>query len=226
MRRVMRFAAADVLPSESEVLHRLGMPRDAHPSPGVRALLAEASERFERVAEPRGTIQEVSADEFGEIYRGEGRNAAETPLELIYPRAAALALFVGTVGNELSEEIDRAFGDDDTPLALVIDAFASEGANRVAYLLAMEFAPGDRTLPYSPGYCGWHVSGQGALFAALQPDDIGVALKPSFLMTPVKSVSGVLVTGDASVHRFRPAYAFCDECQTHECIERMRSMRR
>ena len=76
-------------------------------------------------------------------------------------------------------------------------------------------------LPYSPGYCGWHVSGQGRLFGALCPEEIGIRLNASFLMQPLKSVSGVLVAGAPEIHDFDDDFDFCAECTTRECRVRI-----
>ena len=80
---------------------------------------------------------------------------------------------------------------------------------------------GERTLGYSPGYCGWHIGAQKKLFDRLGPEEIGIRLGESFLMEPIKSVSGVLVAGPAAIHRFRPAFPFCRGCTTHPCRRRM-----
>jgi cobalamin-dependent methionine synthase-like protein len=239
MRRVIAFAIADVIASEADVLRRLEMPHDALIAASLRALLDDGRDAMLRWAEPRGVFQEVESDAFAEIYRGEGKNAESTPLEAIYPRAEKLALFAGTVGDRLTESIRSIFRAEDPALATILDAFASETANHVAYALAAEWSGGrprppsaregarrHTVLPYSPGYCGWHVTGQRRLFAALQPHDVGITLSASCLMSPLKSVSGVLVAGDAAVHRFRPKFAFCDECATHDCVPRMASVRR
>ncbi len=233
MRRLIRFAFEAVRPSEDEVLTRIGMPKGATVAPAVRTLLDDALEKIAALAEPRGVIQSNSKADYQTVYRGEGRNAAESPLELIAPRAEALALFVGTIGEETGKEIRTLFKKDDPALAMMLDAFASETTNRVAEALARTFlheldgeiSTAARVLPYSPGYCGWHVTGQRALFAAINPHDIGVTLQPSCLMTPIKSVSGVLVAGDAAVHRFRPQWTFCDECRERDCGPRMASVR-
>ncbi len=233
MRLLIQFAFDDVRPTEEAVQTRIGMPGDATVAPAVRLLLHDARETIAALAEPRGVFQSITKADYETVYRGEGRNAAESPLDLIAPRAEALALFVGTIGEETGKEIRRLFRKDDPALAMMLDAYASETTNRVAEMLAKTFlheldgeiSIAARVLPYSPGYCGWHVTGQRALFAAIRPEDIGVTLQPSCLMTPIKSVSGVLVAGDAAVHRFRPRWAFCDECRERDCGPRMASVR-
>jgi cobalamin-dependent methionine synthase I len=85
----------------------------------------------------------------------------------------------------------------------MLDAVASTAAEMAAdavernYLkrLRVENQEANSTavLRYSPGYCGWHVSGQKKLFEFLQPAEIGITLLESFLMTPLKSISGVLL---------------------------------
>jgi hypothetical protein len=81
--------------------------------------------------------------------------------------------------------------------------------------------PVSRVLPYSPGYCGWHVSGQLALFDCLGPDEVGVELSESCLMRPLKSVSGVLVAAEPEVHTFVNDFPFCGDCVDHQCRERI-----
>ncbi len=78
---------------------------------------------------------------------------------------------------------------------------------------------------YSPGYCGWHVSGQMALFDYLGPDAVGITLTESFLMHPLKSVSGVIVAGQPDIHRFVHDFPFCAACTGKECRERIGSLR-
>jgi hypothetical protein len=76
-------------------------------------------------------------------------------------------------------------------------------------------------LPYSPGYCGWHVTGQRRLFDRLEPQRIGVTLNSSCLMQPLKSVSGVLVIGPSSIHEFDNDFDFCALCSTYQCRARI-----
>jgi cobalamin-dependent methionine synthase I len=163
------------------------------------------------------------------VLRGEGRNAPVTPIEAVVARADALALFVATVGAAVTDRIRDLLAHDEPALAAMLDAVASAAADGLTAKLADRFresssgsSAGDRaTLGYSPGYCGWHVSGQRALFAYLGAGAIGVSLNDSCLMHPLKSVSGVLAAGPADIHRFTPAWAFCADCRNRTCLVRM-----
>jgi cobalamin-dependent methionine synthase I len=114
----------------------------------------------------------------------------------------------------------------------MLDAVASAGADLLADRLAERYRQrlagrgmdATRVLPYSPGYCGWPTRGQRSLFDALRPEEVGVTLNDSCLMSPIKTVSGVLVAGPGEAHRFRPDFPFCDDCRTHECGRRMASV--
>jgi hypothetical protein len=113
----------------------------------------------------------------------------------------------------------------------MLDSVASAAADRLADLLGPWYlsaiadpSPEARVLAYSPGYCGWDVSGQRALFEFLRPEEIGITLGDSCLMQPLKSISGVLVVGAGRIHRFHPTYSFCARCQEKQCRERIASL--
>jgi cobalamin-dependent methionine synthase I len=138
-----------------------------------------------------------------------------------------LALFAGTVGEDLSIEIQRLFDIGDLASAVMLDAAASEGAERFVTILEQIFEgrndelPRQAVLAYSPGYCGWHVSGQRRLFHRLRPTECGITLNSSFLMSPLKSVSGVLVAGRPEIHDFEDEFDCCAACVTRECRGRI-----
>ncbi len=190
-------------------------------------LFDEAFRILRETLAPRAVWQPIPRDRFLEVYAGEGLNATDTPLEHIYPRADTLCLFALTLGAEVSDAIDRLFAENDPATGYLLDLVASEAASRGVRWLGRRLAdastgPGmEAVLAYSPGYCGWHISGQRKLFAELQPGTIGISLNSSCLMTPLKSVSGVLVGGPRAIHRFHNTYPFCTQCASKGCRERI-----
>ncbi len=230
--------AAEISPSEKAVLRAMGVPSDRGPGPGVERLLEEALEEFRAKAEPRGIVADVDAREFAEIYEGAGGNEPSSPLLTIFPRADRLMLFAVTVGAGLSDRIAALFDAGRPALGAALDAAASEGTELTGVRLdrivleealsqnvADAAAPDIRVLRYSPGYCGWNITGQRALFDTLRPGEIGIRLTESCLMEPLKSISGVMVTGPAAIHEFADDYPFCSDCTTKSCKTRTRSTR-
>jgi hypothetical protein len=228
MRQRLAWLPAESLPGEEAVLRLQGVPLDRPPSPRVVELLAQARAAHLATAEPRAIVEEIAGEEFAAVYRGEGRNAPETPLAEVLSKAGRLALFAATVGERETAEIRALFARNEPALAAMLDSVASAAADRLACELlpclpawtGVGGAGGWRVLPYSPGYCGWHVTGQRALFARLRPAEIGITLNDSCLMQPLKSVSGVLVAGPAEIHGFAPAYPFCGQCRNRTCLGR------
>jgi hypothetical protein len=232
MNGVIHFEPGDARPSPEDVLSAQELPTgDALPA-RLRALLEGAFEEFDARTEPRAIAGELSLAELENVLDGFDGPLEETVIGQIYPRGEAFALYVATLGAPLADRIRELFATGDLGRGWMLDAVASSGADRLSDLLSARFeeelghrgpsAP--RVLPYSPGYCGWSVRGQQKLFASLQPGGIGVTLNDSCLMTPIKSVSGVLVAGKKEIHRFRPEFDFCDECKTRSCGARMASV--
>ncbi|MEW6742495.1 MAG: vitamin B12 dependent-methionine synthase activation domain-containing protein [Planctomycetota bacterium] len=223
-----------VPPTSRAILTKQGIPAQAPIPERIERLFDGGVERYTALAEPRGLYAEISIADFAATYVGEGRNERETPLEAIYPRAEVLALFAVTLGAAISREISRLFVENEPALAYMLDAIASDRADQAAKLTARLFldslvkqgavTPLSTVLPYSPGYCGWHVSGQKRLFAFLKPEQIGITINASCLMQPLKSVSGVLVVGPEEIHDFEDAFEFCLICTTHQCRDRIASL--
>jgi hypothetical protein len=225
---MIAFPLPQLEPAPEAVHAALGLRGDARPSPRADALLQRALAIFRATAAPQAVTLPLTAPEFAAVFRGRGLNAPDTPLAGIFPAADRLDLFAFTLGQGISAEIERLFAGD-FALGAVLDAVASlaaDNAGRVAEGWAesqpVPAAAGPRrAFLYSPGYCGWHISGQEALFAALRPEAIGIRLNDSFLMTPLKSISGVLVLAPAASHRIAATYPFCAQCQSPACRERI-----
>jgi len=226
MRQLLTFTADEIVPPRAAILSNQGVPRDAA-SERVQGLVEEGIRRFMARAEPQAVVEDIAAADFADIYHGEGDNDERTPVEEIVPRADHLALFAVTLGQPVSDEISARFAASDLAMASMLDAVASEAADGLVTVLGRrlladlarrgDLPTGDGVLPYSPGYCGWHITGQRRLFARLRPEEIHIELNSSCLMTPLKSVSGVLVVAPSEVHDFVNDFDCCALCTTLDC---------
>lgn len=234
MTLVLEFAAADARPHREAVLRQLDVPAGAALAEGVEPAWAEAAELLAGCAAPAGVLAEISAEEFGEVYRGEGRNDPLTPVGEILGRADRLALFAVTLGEGVTQALATCFAGDDFACACILDAMASVAAEGVADAAERRYeallreggwaAREGAVLRYSPGYCGWDITGQRKLFARLEPARVGITLSDSCLMRPLKSVSGVMIAGPREIHMFAPGYDACGRCANRTCTERQRSL--
>jgi hypothetical protein len=231
---IFELSATDIAPDRDPVLVSLGIPPERAVPPHIDALYTAATNRLAETVAPIGIVSSITTAEFEAVYDGEGHNEPDSVVADVYPRAPHLALFAVTLGADTSRAIAIGFESHDFALASMLDAVASEAADQVADIVERRFeaalredgrlADDGAALRYSPGYCGWHVSGQKRLFRSLEPERIGITLTDSCLMQPLKSVSGVIVAGPKEVHRFSPNYSFCRHCETHSCRERLRAL--
>jgi hypothetical protein len=138
-------------------------------------------------------------------------------------RSEAVAIFAATIGNRL-ELLAREWLRGGEPLdGYVLDALGSIAVESVgdkleAAILA-DLAPlgWKITNRYSPGYCTWPTADQQQLFALLPERPAGIHLTDSSLMTPIKSISGVIGLGAKVEHR---PYT-CDLCGMESCPQRL-----
>jgi len=224
---------AEVLPDRAAVLASQGV----HAEEAAPARLVELADRalvlVREQAEVRAIWAPITREDFAGIYVGEGHNADPAPIADVYAGSSRLALFAATLGDPVCDTIRALFAAHDYALASLLDGAASETAERMATWIEGHVAeafgeardPDHVMLAYSPGYCGWHLSAQGRLFAHLGPERIGIRLRESFLMDPLKSISGVLLDGPPAIHLVKPKYGFCRDCKSRSCVPRTRALR-
>jgi hypothetical protein len=131
-----------------------------------------------------------------------------------------IALFVCTAGG-IFANTDRRFNScGDMLEAYIADAIGSLTVEKAmdgiqSQLEKTMSEQGLRmTNRYSPGYCNWSVSGQKELFALLGETPVPVSLTETCLMTPVKSVSGLIGIGK----EVRKSEYACAACGDKNCI--------
>ena len=130
--------------------------------------------------------------------------------------AQAYAFFVATSGAAFEAFQQRLKAENDMVRVFIADALGSVIAEKTADCMEVTLQQQldergwKRTNRFSPGYCGWHVSGQQDLFAMFPTaSPCGITLTPSSLMVPIKSVSGVIGVG-TDVRRLEYSCGLCD----------------
>lgn len=234
MRSIIDFTLEDIRLPRNEILRSQGISDGAEVSENFEKIYAEAIEVFQELAEPKGIMARIEVSDFEKVFHGEGMNEPENPVEEIYRRSSHMALFAVTLGPVLSFKATELFNNGNYAAGYMLDSVSSYATDKLADIAAQHLhsdisgrevsANSLRVLSYSPGYCGWHISGQKKLFEALNPEEIGITLNESYLMSPIKTVSGVLIAGPGEIHEFVNSYSFCDACRTKPCIERMRNI--
>lgn len=231
MSDILNIPVASIVPDTEAILKAQGIDLGRDVDDRISQAAGVALNLFSDLANPVAITGEVTADEFVPIYHGLGRNADPSPIEKIYRQADYLMLFAATVGRPLTDKIGELFARNEFVLGNALDVAASEGTDRISHFLEDYFTdivksrPESETDPtvfaYSPGYCGWHISAQKKLFEALHPETIGITLRESFLMEPLKSISGVLIAGSRSIHLIDNSYDFCADCRSEPCRARI-----
>lgn len=228
--RIIDFSIDEIIPEREVVFKSQGIKLDTKVPQKITDLYDYSLSLFTKEVEPKGIIKEISISEFSEIFQGNGENEENTPLQSIFPLAEYLALFAFTLEKNISDAISSLFSEKDFAIAYMLDSIASASADKAASIAELYFFSmlrerksineSSKSLMYSPGYCGWNISGQKQLFKKLNPENIGISLNNQFLMIPLKSISGVLVCGKKEIHHFDNDFTFCAQCQTFSCIDR------
>ncbi|QGY42103.1 hypothetical protein GM418_00060 [Maribellus comscasis] len=134
--------------------------------------------------------------------------------------AEKLAFFICTAGKTISEKSSLLLKGEDPVLGFVYDVMGSAIAEAVGDKIQETIEQqmtlsGDKiTNRYSPGYCHWNVADQHKLFSFFEEKPCGVSLTESALMSPIKSISGVIGIGKKVFYR---EYQ-CNLCNLKTCV--------
>jgi len=136
--------------------------------------------------------------------------------------ATKMALFLCTAGDEFIRLSNLLNEKGDYMEAYIVDAIGSltveKAMDKIQEKLRLSFLDEDLKMSqrYSPGYCNWALSEQETLFRLIGDNPTGISLSKSCLMTPIKSVSGIIGIGK----RIKQHEYGCKICQNATCIYR------
>lgn len=234
MKKIVNISSEDVLPSSQALFEAQGIPKWVKPDERTQELAREAIAICEDLSRPIGLLAEIGKDALRPLFKGIGKNEADSPVGPIIEGSDHLALFAVTLGETVCSEISQRFQTHDYALGSMLDSAASEATEMAGVILQSVYMYDLETrghykshhgiLRFSPGYCGWHLSGQRKLFEFLHPDEISISLNDSFLMKPIKSISGVIIVGAKEIFEFDDTFSFCRDCTTHTCRDRIKTL--
>lgn len=207
--------------SEEEIYFAMGYG-DNRPDEDICALVAEVYAEIRSLCQPRYMFQIVEAERIAR-QRILVRDIAFSPGGIIgsyLPGLTHICLFVATAGQEYDAYLHLLKKQDNIVKEFVADSIGTVIAEACVTLLGKELDERNcdvrRSLPYSPGYCGWDIQEQRLLFSLFPPQPCGITLSDSFLMSPVKSVSGFYGLGK----ELHPQPYRCEICTNKQCYKR------
>ena len=218
----------DATVDRGEVLRYLGYPAGVSPNARLQDILERWIEEAGAVVTPRAiyVVLPVAEKDHRRLRLQAGGRVVEFhgAIGEFLGAAQSVAAFIATAGPEVVQLASELLRQQDELAAMVVNAIGAERAEAAETAVIDQlrlqaepsgFAP---TLPYSPGYCGMSLTEQTKLFSLFGRENIGVTLSAECLMTPLKSVSGLIGLGPADqVEQFGTP---CDRCELHNCAMR------
>lgn len=201
---------------KKEVYRYMGIPRRETPAelrPAVDRLISDAA----RICRPRFCyrIFPLTGSSFESITVSDTTFRTGKIISPFYREAEYCLVYVVTSGREFDVWTKGFSASGDIMGAFITDSIGSEIAEAASRKMLGDAEAGLKQQglmtgnSYSPGYCGWDVAEQAILFSLLPPSPAGVTLNGSALMSPVKSVSGIVPVGNR-VTKMPYGCAVCD----------------
>ncbi|MDR2138225.1 MAG: hypothetical protein LBP50_01550 [Tannerella sp.] len=213
-------AYPDVALSQEEVLQEIGYGKtlpDGHVLSLIRRLLL----LLEKEVKPRYMycVYEGRTEDRAVHIRGHSlaTHATITPL---LEHAVRFAVFAATAGREFEQLQQHHKAGGDMLLIYLLDVMGTllveKTGDHMEKKLEADYPDMLHTKRFSPGYCNWHLTEQRKIFALLGQQPCGITLSDVCLMTPIKSISGIIGLG----REVRPGPYACQYCELETCYKR------
>jgi hypothetical protein len=193
-------------------------------TPGFLDRFDKLYRTYTRFVEPFACSSPLDVGLFREIFGGSLHSDSPIYKAAEYWRESEI--FIVSIGKYLEDSVQGLYERGELTEALFLDAVGSALVEALAEKLQNEiekkYLPdqstnGDRSqithyaARYSPGYCGWDVAGQEALFGYLADMKLPVSITEAGMMHPRKSISGIM-----AIEKRDPQwnlYAACRMCK-------------
>lgn len=218
---------SSLLPTAEVLEKAMGYVSEPAPEP-VRTLTDEVLKEILDIGEARAEFRVFKNIELSEQDKSLTVGGIRFDIKSIIfsqmRRSEEIAFFLCTAGALIGERSRSFMKNNDLLKGYIYDVAGTEIVENAADLMQDTIkkqveAGGKRiTNRFSPGYCGWSVSEQHSLFRFFPGNHCGITLTDSALMSPVKSVSGIIGIGREV--RYSPYQ--CKICDDRNCIYRNR----
>lgn len=196
---VQGFPVVPVALPEMAVLKRLGYNRHLTEVPPAQAARIRGwmGEAFALCAfAGRAAVLAVRARGAGYVELEDGTRWESARLAETLAPFARVAVFAVTAGAAVGAAARAKIAAGDGAAALVYDATASESVEAAAdwldaFLCRRHGVPARGNHRFSPGYFDWPLAAQASIDRILDFSALGVALTPSFQLSPEKTVTAV-----------------------------------
>ena len=129
-------------------------------------------------------------------------------------------LFVATAGTSFQNFQNIIKEEDNIIQTFILDTIGTciveKTGDMMEKLLENEIGNYRHTHRFSPGYCGWDLTEQKILFKILGDNQSDVTLSETCLMSPVKSISGIIGIGK-NVNEKKYG---CSICELETCYKK------
>lgn len=207
---------------------RLGYSNGHSPRPAIVSTIDEAIEEAHGLIHPYHYYQIMDVKRIRRpkvtLVNGKKITITSDVMSWVLTPCEQALVFVCSIGPMLEERVAQLMEQGQMLKASILDAIGSEAAEQAAEQLQRQVreianaGDAELTLRYSPGYCDWDITQQKLLFSVVGSDAVDVELSEGCLMTPQKSISGLIGVGWGERRRLR--LSPCRFCTRQDCKNR------
>ena len=206
-----------------EIIAREMGYRSVEPTAGLRKAIRDTLDEVLALARPSYAFRLLDGEIKGEELAVDGAVfSMGTVIPPLLAGSKRFAFFTATAGADFQDYLSGIATTDDILRNYIADVIGSCLVESVGDFMERrleEFiAPFQHTNRFSPGYCGWSLWEQKKLFSLLGGTPCGIQLSDYCLMTPEKSISGIIGIGEKVNEK---AYG-CQYCELKTCYRHKR----
>lgn len=195
--------------------------------PKCEQLLLEKREICVKNIFPKAIFQDYEIEKIeGDSVHFKSGNIFNGPnISKILKGSKIAIIFICTLGIATDQIIAATSVNGDTLATIIMDSITTEllgvlgeHISKIIKKEGLQEKGWASTCQYSPGQYKWTIEEQKEIFQMVNGEKIGVLLNKSYLMVPLKSISGVY--GFGPIDMIDKTRVACDLCPRENCIGR------